>query len=281
MFIYVIVNSETLKIYVGQHKGNDLGKYLSRKFWDANHHTSGTRSHLYASMRKHPREVWSIHPLISGLQTREECDYWERLLIKALNAQNPEVGYNICDGGEGHTGPLSEETRRKISESNKQFWAQCSEETRYKATEHFRQQGRLNVESGHIWRIASPKSRAEGGHIQGPIQGRRNVESGQLDRICELPQTKAARRENGRRNVESGHLARMRALPQTKAALKVSGRKAGQRAVESGQVQALGRSQGRKNAESGALNRASHIHWHIRRGISNPACVLCQQAKAA
>jgi|SRR5579864_1842345 len=104
MFIYVIVCSETLKIYVGQHKGRNLGWYLSRKFWDANHHTSGSRSRIYASMRKHPRASWSIYPLISDLQTREECDYWERRLIVALNAQHPEVGYNIAAGGDGGVG---------------------------------------------------------------------------------------------------------------------------------------------------------------------------------
>jgi hypothetical protein len=104
MFVYVIVNSETLKIYVGQHKGTNLRKYLQTKLSDAAHQVH-LRSHLFASMRKHQKEVWSIHSLISDLQTREECDYWERMLIKALNSQNSEVGYNICRGGEGHAGP--------------------------------------------------------------------------------------------------------------------------------------------------------------------------------
>jgi group I intron endonuclease len=103
MFVYVIVNSETLKIYVGQHKGTNLRQYLQQKMYEAKRGIS-TRSHLYASMRIHPHGVWSIYPLFSDLQTKEDCDYWERLLIKSLNTQNPEVGYNICRGGEGHTG---------------------------------------------------------------------------------------------------------------------------------------------------------------------------------
>src|ERR1700676_1522992 len=101
MFVYVIVNSETLKIYVGQHKGTNLRKYLQTKLSNAKRN-SGTRSHLVASMRKHPKEVWSIHPLLSDLQTREECDEWERHYIKVLKAQHPDIGYNICRGGEGH-----------------------------------------------------------------------------------------------------------------------------------------------------------------------------------
>src|SRR5579864_1810050 len=104
MFIYVIVCSETLKIYIGQHKGINLNWYLTRKFWDANHHTSGSRSRIYASMRKHPRDSWSIHPLLSDLQTREECDYWEKWFIKVLHARHPDVGYNIAVGGDGGVG---------------------------------------------------------------------------------------------------------------------------------------------------------------------------------
>ena len=104
MFVYVIVCSETLKIYVGQHKHNDLGKYLSRKFWDANHHTPGTRSYLYNAMRKHPRDSWSIHHLVSGVESKPELDELERHYIRALKVQHPDVGYNICAGGGGTVG---------------------------------------------------------------------------------------------------------------------------------------------------------------------------------
>jgi GIY-YIG catalytic domain/NUMOD3 motif len=113
MFIYVIVNSETLKIYVGQHKGNSLTRYLQQKLSEARHGISG-QSRLYAAMRKYPRESWSICPLITDLRTREECDHWEQVLIKALKTQHPDVGYNICPGGQGFTGPHTEETRDKI-----------------------------------------------------------------------------------------------------------------------------------------------------------------------
>jgi hypothetical protein len=129
MFVYVIVNSETLKIYIGQHKGNNLQKYLQTKISDAAHQVH-LRSWLYASMRKHPKTAWSIHPLVSALQTRAECDYWEKLLIKVLNTQHSDVGYNICRGGEGFTGPCSEETKQKISKRLKGH--PVSEETRNK-----------------------------------------------------------------------------------------------------------------------------------------------------
>jgi group I intron endonuclease len=119
MFVYVIVCSETLKIYVGQHKGEDLQHYLQQKQYEARTRLSA-RSHLYAAMRKHPRESWSIHPLVSGIEDRKTLDETEQLLIYALKSQHPDVGYNICDGGEGFRGPHSEETKRKISEEHKQ-----------------------------------------------------------------------------------------------------------------------------------------------------------------
>lgn len=112
MFVYVIVCSETLKIYIGQHKGPDLGKYLSKKWYDA--HRYSHRSHLYAAMRKRSRDSWSIHPLVSGIENKKELDETEQLLIYALKAQHPDVGYNICDGGEGFRGPQSPEAKAKI-----------------------------------------------------------------------------------------------------------------------------------------------------------------------
>src|ERR1700676_2348923 len=118
MVIYVIVCSETLKLYVGQHnREDDLKDYFSKKFYDA-HRKSGTRSHLFNAMKKYPRDSWSIHPLVSGIETKKELDETEQLLIYALKAQHPDVGYNICDGGEGFTGPHSEETKRKLSKAH-------------------------------------------------------------------------------------------------------------------------------------------------------------------
>jgi len=68
-------------------------------------------------MRKHPRETWSIHPLVSGIQTRAELDETEKLLIYALKAQHPDIGYNLCDGGEGFSGQQSPRAKALISAS--------------------------------------------------------------------------------------------------------------------------------------------------------------------
>jgi hypothetical protein len=123
MFIYLIVNSITGKYYVGQHKGNNLTKYLQQKF---NHAQTGisTRSHLYNSMRAHPDpKVWSIHALRSDIQTRKELNEIEQDFIKFLKSQDSEYGYNICRGGEGFTGPVSQESRQRMSQAQKKRWS--------------------------------------------------------------------------------------------------------------------------------------------------------------
>ncbi len=113
MFIYLIVNRITGKYYVGQHKGADLQHYLQQKFYEADHRLKA-RSHLYASMRKHGREAFTIHALLSDVQTKPELDAYERDFIAFLKSQNPEYGYNICRGGEGFTGPHTEQWKEKM-----------------------------------------------------------------------------------------------------------------------------------------------------------------------
>ena len=127
MFIYLIVNHTSGKYYVGQHKGTNLKKYLQVKLGQAKYELKrkghGGGSHLFNSMRKHDPSVWSIHALISDIQTKEELDQTEKDFISFLRSQDPEYGYNICKGGEGFTGTHSPEARAKVTEALKQRWA--------------------------------------------------------------------------------------------------------------------------------------------------------------
>ncbi len=123
MFIYLIVNRVTGKYYVGQHKGSNLRKYLQTKLSDA-FKGRGGRSRLYASIRKHGREAFTIHALLSDVQTRAELDAYEKDFIAVLRSQDPEYGYNICRGGEGFTGPHSLEAKVKVTEALKKRWTE-------------------------------------------------------------------------------------------------------------------------------------------------------------
>jgi hypothetical protein len=114
MFIYVITNSVTGKIYIGQHKGANLMQYLQKKFWHSRNQKTGS-SYLFNAMRKYPEyKDWSIEPLME-FNTKPELDLWETRLIALFNTRNPEVGYNICKGGEGFTGKHTEEWKRNHS----------------------------------------------------------------------------------------------------------------------------------------------------------------------
>ncbi len=115
MFGYVIINSETLKIYIGKTTRLDLNKYLHEKIWCAQKAKYKGRSHLYTAMQRYPSTTWSIHSLIQ-LKNQNELNQWELMMIKATASQNPEVGYNILNGGGGLTGwHHTAETRAKIS----------------------------------------------------------------------------------------------------------------------------------------------------------------------
>jgi group I intron endonuclease len=114
MFIYKITNEVNGKIYIGQHKGSNLTQYLQKKFWAAKHRLSD-RSHLYAAIRKHGRDAFTIEPLAS-VSDKAVLPDLETFCIAVFDSRNPEVGYNICRGGEGFTGPHSEETKAKMRE---------------------------------------------------------------------------------------------------------------------------------------------------------------------
>jgi len=126
MFIYIITNTENGKIYIGKTTNPTLYTYLKRKLGEAQR---GRQSHLFKAMRKYPKEVWDIHSLISCLTTNWQLNLWEKALIWAFNSCNPEIGYNICEGGEGVTSEdrrrmwTSSEYRNKMSTVRKQLWS--------------------------------------------------------------------------------------------------------------------------------------------------------------
>lgn len=123
MFIYLIVNHVTGKYYVGQHKGDNLKQYLQKKFYDASVGRGGS-SRLYNSIRKHGRDAFTIHALLSDIQTRAELDQCEKDFIAFLKSQDAKYGYNICRGGEGFTGPHTLKAKAAVTKAMKKRWAQ-------------------------------------------------------------------------------------------------------------------------------------------------------------
>jgi hypothetical protein len=114
--------------------------------------------------------------------------------------------------------------------------------------------GRKAVESGQLAAITTYESRSKGGKTQGVIQGRKNVDSGHIHKLGRI---------QGRKNAESGRMAEIGKL--------------GGRVSQGGKA----RTEAKLKACAENLIIANHKHWHIRRGITNANCSLCQQQKAA
>jgi group I intron endonuclease len=113
MFVYVITNKINGKQYVGQHSGSDLNKYWKRNItWALNN--QGHKVCLYNAIRKYGPESFSCLPIVL-VDSKEEMDLYEQILIQALDTKSPN-GYNLTDGGEGTPGhSVSEEGRRRMS----------------------------------------------------------------------------------------------------------------------------------------------------------------------
>lgn len=110
-YIYLITNRVNGKIYVGQHKYDKIEL-------DPNYHGSGVK--LQNAYNKHGIDKFDT-TLIDTADTLEELNQKETFYIDVLDCRNPDVGYNIAEGGgiynlfEGHK--HTEESKQKISEA--------------------------------------------------------------------------------------------------------------------------------------------------------------------
>jgi len=237
MFIYLIVNRVTGKYYVGQHKGNNLKKYLQQKFYDAWKNPT-KRSHLHASIRKYGRGAFSIHALISDIQTKEELDQKEKEFIAFLHSRDHNYGYNICRGGEGFTVPHSEETKRKNSENSLATWQ-------------------------------NPEIRARRVKNQKQVRDSRGGTFLTTDSVIKIKVARAAQDETPRiegcRKWVEEH--KEEASTRLSHEAHVLGGKAGSKEDK--------QKAGRLGAKRGGP-KARHVRWHTNRNIVSPNCQFCK-----
>jgi group I intron endonuclease len=126
MIIYKITNNINNKIYIGQ-TIEDLKKRWSRHNWTC---TKGRNAMAITNaIIKYGKENFIIEQ-IDTANTIDELNDKEIYYINKLNSLSPN-GYNLTTGGGNKR--LSEETKRKISESNK--GKKRSEETKRKLSE--------------------------------------------------------------------------------------------------------------------------------------------------
>jgi len=119
MIIYKCLNKVNGKCYIGQ-TIQDLNRRI------AVHVCGRDDTPIQRAIRKYGIQSfeWSI---IDNGVSRDVLNEKEIYWIRHLNTKVPN-GYNITDGGDGHRGPLSEETKRKLRVAN--IGKHLSEETK-------------------------------------------------------------------------------------------------------------------------------------------------------
>lgn len=126
-YIYRITNKINGKTYIGQHKYKNL-----------NDNYMGSGKLIRRAQKKYGMGNFGKEILYSRIQYKTTADGMERFAIAKERALG-KAEYNLANGGEGGNGGankgkhLSEETKRKLSESHK--GNHPSEETRRKMSE--------------------------------------------------------------------------------------------------------------------------------------------------
>ena len=104
--VYIHTNKENGKRYIGITRQSVQERWRDGK---------GYRKciYFYRAIEKYGWDGFD-HEIFASNLTEEEAQHMEKLLIKELQTQDPEFGYNISDGGS--TTKISEEGRKKLSE---------------------------------------------------------------------------------------------------------------------------------------------------------------------
>ena len=111
---------------------NGIGYKRNTYFWNA--------------IQKYGWDAFEHQILFSGL-SREEASKVETDLISKLNTTNSENGYNFASGGFGGAHPISEETKKKISDFHK--GRPCSESKKRHLSEVNKGKMPTNIDAIH------------------------------------------------------------------------------------------------------------------------------------
>ena len=112
-YIYKVTNKKNNKIYIGMHKS---------QVFDETYYGSGVL--IKKALKKYGKESFTLEVIEWG-ETRNDLCKKEQYWIEKFDARNPDIGYNIADGGDGgdifHIQNIEtqEEIRKKISQGNK------------------------------------------------------------------------------------------------------------------------------------------------------------------
>lgn len=119
-YIYKITNLINGKIYIGKRQSATFDSH----YW-------GSGTHITRAIKKYGKENFD-REIIEWCQSLEEIVSREMYWIAKLDAQNPDVGYNLSKGGLGSAGcTWSEESREKLRQykgPKSPNWGRCPTE---------------------------------------------------------------------------------------------------------------------------------------------------------
>ena len=110
--IYKITNIDTDKVYIGQ--SSNIEKRWNTHIKRLNNNTH-INKHLQAAWNKYGADRFKFTVFMEVEESK--LDEWEVFLIKAIDLQNPDYGYNKLPGGS--RSKLDIEARKTISQTHK------------------------------------------------------------------------------------------------------------------------------------------------------------------
>jgi group I intron endonuclease len=270
MFVYLVSNKINGKKYVGQHSGPDLQRYWKKTIYRALRGSDDRVRSLYLAIRKYGPDNFEIKPLVI-VGTREELNYYEIGMIRALNTKSPE-GYNLTDGGDGIFN-LSQESRQKMSESH--TGKKQSEETKSKRIASLRGLKRSEETKLRMSQAQLGNKNCLGREVSKDTRekiAKKNLGNRSAVGAVRTPEYCAAisKRQQGRKFSDTTR-ARMSASAKKRIASQET------RDLMSGIHKSSGlRPPVRTSEEAAEAGRISgHKRYHIARGLKSPTCKFC------
>ncbi len=106
MYVYKTTCLIDGKIYIGQSSKSHI-----------NHNYLGSGLYLLKAVKKYT-PLCFIKEILKVCENQRQLNIWEQIYIKKFDAMNPDIGYNLCKGGQGDllSSPMLEESARlKVS----------------------------------------------------------------------------------------------------------------------------------------------------------------------
>lgn len=124
MLVYKITNKINGKIYIGKTQQTVAERWKGHVHSARKYAHTKRSSHFYNAIVKYGPDNFTqeIIATVSGGRAKDVLNDVETFCIALYDTRNPEVGYNICRGGEGRTAPLSSEEKTKLRENNIRYW---------------------------------------------------------------------------------------------------------------------------------------------------------------